>query len=78
MVEKCWLEASISGWAGFVLFEKMKLLKLSLKKWHLEVYGGMDSNIEQLIEMIKELDETNEDVGGSRKEMQIPSSFMLV
>lgn len=46
VIENCLLEASIHGWAGFVLFEKMKLLKHSLKKWSAEVFGGMDSKIE--------------------------------
>lgn len=61
MATYCWSEASYHGWAGFVLFEKMKFLKFSIKKWSREVYGIMDTKIERLTEMIKELDVANED-----------------
>ncbi|KAL8518744.1 hypothetical protein ACS0TY_009924 [Phlomoides rotata] len=40
--ENKWAGYKIEGWSGFVLKEKLKLLRQDLKKWNKEVFGIMD------------------------------------
>ncbi|MCI39337.1 putative transposon TX1 protein, partial [Trifolium medium] len=37
VVEKEWASYQVSGWSGYVLKEKMKKLKVALRKWNKEV-----------------------------------------
>ncbi|XP_028053164.1 uncharacterized protein LOC114257582 [Camellia sinensis] len=36
---------SVTGWAGYVLVQKLKHLKLELKKWNVEVFGNVSSKL---------------------------------
>jgi len=47
---------------GFILKEKLKILKLRLKDWNREEYGGMEDRIVKLVEEIAELDVRGEEV----------------
>lgn len=44
--ESSWKEAHIVGWAGFILLQKLKTLKVGLKKWNVEVFGNIITNLE--------------------------------
>jgi hypothetical protein len=55
---------------GFVLKEKLKVLKFVLKEWHKEEYGGLEARIETLIVDIKDLDVRGELVGLSNQEVE--------
>lgn len=53
----------MNGWMSFVLKSKLKSLKLRLKEWNREEYGGMEERVERLVGDIKELDDKGEEVG---------------
>lgn len=55
-VSKAWSNNQISGWGGFVVKEKLKALKDTLKQWNHSVFGAMEKNIEDLRKEIQELD----------------------
>ncbi|XP_045831189.1 uncharacterized protein LOC123922522 [Trifolium pratense] len=65
-VESAWKSYDIRGKKAFVLKEKLKLLRESLKKWNKEVFGYLDLNIEKTVSDINEfeglLSSTNGDV----------------
>jgi len=56
IVEECWTTYQGGGWMGFILKEKLKLLKSRLKEWNKAEYGGMEVQITKLKEEIEELD----------------------
>lgn len=45
LVKKAWMEAQVYGWVGFVVKEKLHILKSKLKEWNHEVFGNVDSKI---------------------------------
>jgi hypothetical protein len=63
VVEEIWRNQSINGWMGIVLKEKLKSIKIRLKEWSKEEFGGMEARITSLIEDIQELDVKSELVG---------------
>jgi hypothetical protein len=48
-VESAWKSYDVRGKKAFVLKEKLKLLRESLKKWNKEVFGYLDLNIEKIV-----------------------------
>lgn len=46
-VKKIWVEVEAHGWAGFVLWKKLKTLKEVIRKWNVEVYGNLTLNIKK-------------------------------
>lgn len=56
VVEEAWRGSNATGWMGFVLKTKLKELKLVLKAWHLEEYGGLDLKLKVLMKDIADLD----------------------
>ncbi|GKU89353.1 hypothetical protein SLEP1_g3500 [Rubroshorea leprosula] len=57
---KEWKTMNIKGWSGFVLKEKLKGMKASLKKWSKEHYIELDKKIEECKEQIDRLDKKGE------------------
>jgi hypothetical protein len=55
---------------GFVLREKLKGLKVTIKEWNKEVYGAIDSKILILVEEIKDIDVRGELTGLSTLEVE--------
>lgn len=51
-----WNSFDVQGWSGFVIKEKVKLLKSELKHWKDEVFGCLDKKIEDKKSEIEELD----------------------
>ncbi|XP_028092711.1 uncharacterized protein LOC114292894 [Camellia sinensis] len=43
--ELSWKEPSVVGWAGFILFQKLKRLKGSLGSWNVEVFGNVQNKL---------------------------------
>ncbi|GLT52165.1 hypothetical protein SLA2020_255190 [Shorea laevis] len=58
-----WRSFEIEGWGCYKLKEKLKMLKMELKAWNKEVFGGVDRNIDAAREEIKQLDEKEENGG---------------
>jgi hypothetical protein len=56
MVEEFWRSLNVEGWMGYVLKEKLKLLKAIIKEWNKVEYGKMEDNIQNLISCIREKD----------------------
>ena len=61
LVEEWWMRTSVSGWMGFVLKEKLKMLKSHLKEWNKGEYEGMEERIGKSMEDIAALDEKGEE-----------------
>lgn len=55
----------LSRFMGYILKEKLKVLKGALKRWNNEVYGDVDVKIQVLVEEISTVDLKSER-GGSR------------
>jgi hypothetical protein len=56
---------------GFVLREKLKGLKVTIKEWNKEVYGAIDSKILILVEEIKDIDVRGELMTLSEEEVEL-------
>ncbi|MCH83010.1 reverse transcriptase, partial [Trifolium medium] len=69
VVSDAWGSFEVRGWKGYVVKEKMKLLKGSLKLWNKEVYGNIDKKIDDLTFAIEELEIKSESLGLSEEEL---------
>ncbi|CAK8574714.1 unnamed protein product [Lathyrus sativus] len=55
-VEKEWNNIKLEGRSNFIIKEKLKILKFSLKSWNKEVFGWYDLKVEEGVEDINMLD----------------------
>jgi hypothetical protein len=69
LVEEWWRSASITGWMGFVLKEKLNGLKGVIRTWNKEVYEALDTKIKILVEDIQDVDVKGELVPLSEEEV---------
>lgn len=44
-----WLSSKVLGRGNFVLKEKQRILKLSLQKWNVEVFGWIYMKVEEAL-----------------------------
>ncbi|XP_028084379.1 uncharacterized protein LOC114285538 [Camellia sinensis] len=56
-----WSDSSFVGWSGYILFQKLKHLKLVLKSWNIQVFDNMASKIKSSEEELHALDITAEE-----------------
>ncbi|XP_028117415.1 uncharacterized protein LOC114315043 [Camellia sinensis] len=56
LVKKSWEESALSGWAGFVIMHKLKMLRVDLKKWNREVFGNVTSALKLAEEELHAID----------------------
>ncbi|KAL7243069.1 hypothetical protein ACSBR1_015475 [Camellia fascicularis] len=56
VVEKCWSEPMLDGWAGFKCLKKLQALKVTLKKWNNDVFGNVEFKLKQIEEELHALD----------------------
>ncbi|KAL8534353.1 hypothetical protein ACS0TY_010389 [Phlomoides rotata] len=56
VVEKVWSSSLKQGWAGFVIKEKLKEVKMELKEWSKATFKGMDRRIEEKKDELERLD----------------------
>uniref|UniRef100_A0A2N9F9F3 Reverse transcriptase domain-containing protein n=1 Tax=Fagus sylvatica TaxID=28930 RepID=A0A2N9F9F3_FAGSY len=54
------MKQSFSGFSGYILVQKLKALKLDLRRWNAEVFGDVNSRKNLLLASIQELDEMEE------------------
>ncbi|GKV12444.1 hypothetical protein SLEP1_g23583 [Rubroshorea leprosula] len=59
-VKEKWNSFEVRGWGGFRLKEKLKMLKKDLRIWNKEVFGVIETRIEEAKEAIKLIDEKND------------------
>lgn len=57
LVEKEWADLRISGQSDFVLKKKLKQLKVSLRRWNVEVFGRMNLQVEDNLDEINAVDD---------------------
>lgn len=55
-MRSCWAGLDVRGNKAYVLKEKLKLLKTSLRKWNKEVFGVLDFNIDDDVKDLNEID----------------------
>lgn len=60
---KAWSGYQIVGWGGYIVKEKLKLLKEDLRQWNNLVFGSIEKKIESLKEKIQELDFIDDALG---------------
>ncbi|KAL8461410.1 hypothetical protein ACS0TY_032759 [Phlomoides rotata] len=46
-VEKVWSSSTKQGWSGFTLKERLKEVKIELKRWSKDTFGHLESRIEE-------------------------------
>lgn len=68
-VKNKWKGHKVSGWAGYRLKEKLKLLKLDFKEWNKEIFWNLDDQIEQRKRGIEELDCIDDALGLDEEEV---------
>lgn len=56
VVKEVWKDLMVQGWGAFVLKEKLKGVKVALKKWNVEVFGFMNTKLRQIEINLNELD----------------------
>lgn len=44
-VRRVWDSTMVQGWAGYVIMEKLRVLKVALKRWNLTVFGDVNSKL---------------------------------
>lgn len=60
-VREKWKSYNIAGWGGFILKEKLKLIKVVLKEWHITHSQNLPGKIETLKLRLSELDNKGEE-----------------
>ncbi|GLU22472.1 hypothetical protein SLE2022_385450 [Rubroshorea leprosula] len=61
LIEKLWSSFEVEGYWGFKCKEKLRRLKQHLKKWNKEVFGNIDSQLEQAMKKVDFVDRKCED-----------------
>lgn len=56
VVEKCWSESMLNGWAGFKCLKKLQALKATLKQWNNDVFGNVEFKLKQVKEELHAFD----------------------
>ncbi|KAL7196332.1 hypothetical protein ACSBR1_036356 [Camellia fascicularis] len=54
----CWKNSNFVAWAGSIIRQKLKHLKLELKKWNSEVFGNVSSKLKATEDELHALDIT--------------------
>ncbi|CAJ2657018.1 unnamed protein product [Trifolium pratense] len=68
-VKERWNSLQVDGWGGYVLKEKLKLIKAGLKEWHRAHTQNLPSRIETLKARLSALDEKGEEEALSEEEL---------
>ncbi|PNX79707.1 cysteine-rich receptor-like protein kinase, partial [Trifolium pratense] len=68
-VREKWNSFQVEGWGGYVLKEKLKMMKVALKDWHKTHVQNVPSRIETLKDRLSLLDQRGEEVDLSGEEL---------
>ncbi|MCH80013.1 LINE-1 reverse transcriptase like, partial [Trifolium medium] len=71
LIAKTWERQHVSGWMGYILKDRLKDLKVVIKRWNSETYGKPDVRKKMLVEHIKDLDVKSETTGISAEEVEM-------
>lgn len=75
-VEDGWNGLVINGSSSYVLKEKLKQLKVMMKKWNTEVFGNLGVKKKEVVLRMKELDQIAEDSQLSEEEIKERKDLM--
>ena len=73
---KVWDSTYVQGWASFIIMEKLRALKVALKKWNAEVFGDVEAKLKEAenelhsMDLQSELRVLTEVEEGQRKEIR--------
>lgn len=56
-----WIAKDVLGWGGYVLKEKLKVIKVSLKEWHAKHGRNIKEKVKPTKERLNELEEKGEE-----------------
>ncbi|XP_028126564.1 uncharacterized protein LOC114323215 [Camellia sinensis] len=74
--ESKWKESRVDGWAGFILIQKLKILKNGLRSWNVEVFGNIVNKLKTVegelhkIDLLAEARDLDDDEKGRRREIR--------
>ncbi|GAU19481.1 hypothetical protein TSUD_77250 [Trifolium subterraneum] len=68
-VKEKWKELQVDGWGGYVLKEKLRRIKTTLKDWHTTHTQNLPSRIDSLKDRLSILDQKGEDEALSEAEL---------
>ncbi|MCI21971.1 endonuclease/exonuclease/phosphatase family protein, partial [Trifolium medium] len=71
MVKEAWRDLNFEGWGGFVLKEKLKAIKKSLREWHRKHCQNLGERIKEVKEVIRRLEVKGEEVDLSESEITL-------
>ena len=60
LIKKWWPEEEVQGFGSYVVARKLKGVKLSLKKWNMEVFRNIKVRKFNLLNSVNDLDEKEE------------------
>ncbi|MCI53414.1 endonuclease/exonuclease/phosphatase family protein, partial [Trifolium medium] len=60
-VREKWNTMQVDGWGGFVLKEKLKMIKLAHKEWHAAHTQNLPSRLDALKAQLSDLDNKGEE-----------------
>jgi len=69
-VQEKWHSFQIDGWGGFVIKEKLKLIKLALEEWHSVHAKNIPGKIDSLKARLSEFNDKKEEGGLSAEEIE--------
>ncbi|CAL5437338.1 unnamed protein product [Camellia sinensis] len=55
-VKRVWESTNVHGWASYTIMAKLRALKVTLKRWNVDVFGDMDSNLQDVESELHSLD----------------------
>ncbi|XP_028108798.1 uncharacterized protein LOC114307598 [Camellia sinensis] len=56
VIKRSWEESAVFGWASYVIFSKLKALRMALKTWNLKVFGNVQHKLKKAEEELHSLD----------------------
>lgn len=71
-----WNSYQIRGWGGFILEEKLKMLKQDLKIWRVETFGNLEDFIEKKTSELERLDILDNNFGLYPSEIETRATLM--
>ncbi|GKV02021.1 hypothetical protein SLEP1_g14508 [Rubroshorea leprosula] len=56
MIQSLWISFQVEGYWGFKCKEKLKALRMHLKQWNKDVFGNIDSQLDEALKNIEAID----------------------
>lgn len=72
------MELDVYGRGDFVLKEKLRLLKVRLKWWNINIFGKIDLGMEEGVREMNEFDNLASDIEVEAKIKRKTNTFLLV